>query len=273
MNPFRKARRLIPVTDAALLVPAANAADIPPLLTTGQYKALVAFVDTLESRSNTPATATQKAAFENQLENKHDAAVNKSTALFDRGKKAAQLESQRAVRTGVLTIRRTESGELPALRRDYDVRMNQATGNYENATGRVEDLFDNRNAALSRQIKRLRKQKAGAEGVILKETIQEAIDRRTKRSRENRKLQQEEITDLKNGFRREKGAIRGAKQSATQSVLQNDAEAIVTLRNRGKRIYSSSVRTLQSRRVNQLNDLEAKLKTGRAAIARMPAAS
>ena len=112
--------------------------------------------------------------------------------------------------------------------------------------GRVEDIFDGRNAALRRQVSRLRKQKANAKSAIVKATIQEAIDRRTKRGSENRKLQQEEIADLKAGYAREKAAIRDGKQSATQSLQQNDAEAIVTLRNRGKRIYNSTVRTLQA---------------------------
>jgi hypothetical protein len=276
MNSSRKARRLIPALGVTLLAvvllaPAAKAADIPSLITTAQYKALVGFVEKLEKLSSTPATTAQKAGYADQLENKHDATVNKSTALFNRGKKAALLESERAVKTGVQTIRQTESGELAALRRDYDARMDRAATNYANAVGRVEDIFDSRNAALDRQASRLRKQKAKANGAVLKATIQEAIDRRTRRASENRKLQQEEIADLKSGYGREKAAIRSGKQSATQSVQQNDAEAIVTLRNRGKRIYNSTVHTLQSRRVNQLNDLESKLNAGRAAIARMPA--
>ena len=44
----------------------------------------------------------------------------------------------------------------------------------------------------------------------------------------------------------------------------------MTLRNRGKQIYNTTVRTLQARRGNQLNDLERKLNAGRAAITRMP---
>lgn len=278
MNSSRKVRRLIPaiataLLAVALLAPVAKAAEIPPLLATAQYKALVGFVEKLGTLSNTPATAAKKASYEGQLENKHDAAVNKSTALFERGKKAAQLESDRAIKAGVKTIRQTEAGELAALRRDYDARMNQAATNYEKAIGRVEDVYDSRNAALAKQVSRLRKQKAAAEGAIRKATIQDAIDQRTRRASENRKFEQEEIADVKAGYSREKAAIRGGKQSATQSVQQNDAEAIVTLRNRGKRIYNSTVRTLQSRRVDQLNDLERKLGAGRAAIARMPAKS
>ncbi len=275
MRSTRKLRRPVPAIAAALIVvallaPAVRAADIAPLVTTSQYKALVGFVEKLGQLSNTPATTAKKASYESQLENKHDAAVDKSTALFNRGKKAATLESNRAVQTGVKTIRQTEAGELAALRRDYDARIDRAATDYEHALGRIADVYDSRNAALTKQVSRLRKQKANAEGALAKARIQEAIDRRSKRASENRKLQQEEVADLKAGYGREKAALRSAKQSATLSLQQNDAEAIVTLRNRSKRIYNSTVRTLQNRRVNQLHDLERKLNAGRASIARMP---
>jgi hypothetical protein len=278
MNSSRKVRRLVPaiavaLLAVALLAPAAKAAEAPPLIATAQYKALVGFVEKLNKLSHTPATAAQKATYEDQLQNKHDATAGKASALLERGKKAAQRESQREIGIGVKTIRQTQAGELAALRRDYDARMNRAATNNENSAGRIEDIFDGRSAALRRQVSRLRKQKANANNALVKATIQEAIARRTKRGGENRKLQQEEIADLKSGYGREKAAIREGKQSATRSLQQNDAEAIVTLRKRGKRIYNTTVRTLQARRVNQLNDLERKLNAGRAAITRIPAKS
>jgi len=278
MNQSRKLRLLVPTAAVALLAlalvaPVANAANVPLLVTTGQYKALVGFVDKLGKLSNTPATTAQKAAYGDQLANKHDAAANKAAALFNRAKRAAQAESQRAVRTGVQTIRSTEAGELTALRNDYDARMNRAADNYQSAVGRLEDVYDSRAASLRKQIRRLRKQKANAEGVLRKTEIEEAIERRVKRAADDRKVEGEELADLKAGYRREKAAIRSAKASATRSVQQNDDEAIETLRNRSKRIYNARVRTLQSRRINQLGDLDAKLNTGRAAIARMPVSS
>jgi hypothetical protein len=198
--------------------------------------------------------------------------VNKSTALFNRAKKLARAESQRAFQTGVRTIRTTEAGELAALRKDYDARMNQVAANYENAVGRLEDAYDKKGAALRKEIRGLRKQKADAEGVLRKALIQEAIELRVKRIADDRKVEQEELADLKAGYRREKDAIRGAKASASRVVQQNDDEAIETLRSRGRMIYNARVRTLQSRRVNQVQDLENKLNAGRASIARIPTA-
>lgn len=278
MNRSRKLRSLVPAAAVALfalalVAPAANAASVPPLASTAQYQALVSFVGKLQGLSSTPASAAQKTSYDGQLENKHEAAMNKSTALFSRGKKAAQAESQRAFKTGVNTIRRTEAGELAALRRDYDARMNQVAANYANAVGQLEDVYDNRGAAQRKEIKKLRKQKASAEGIVRKALVQEEIERRVKVIADDRKVEQEELADLKTGYRHEKEAVRKAKASASLSVQQNDAEAIVTLRNRGKQILSSRIRTLQSRRVNQVQDLENKLNAGRAAIARMPASS
>ena len=278
MNLSRKLRLLVPTAVVALIAlalvaPVANAANVPLLVTTAQYKALVGYVDKLDGLSNTPANTAQKAAYEDQLANKHDAAANKANALFNRAKRAAQAESQRAVKAGVRTIRTTEATELAALRNDYDARINRAADNYQSAVGRLEDVYDSRTASLRKQIRRLRKQKASAEGVLRKTEIEEAIERRVKLAADDRKVEAEELADLKAGYRREKAAIRSAKASATLSVQQNDDEAIATLRNRSKRIYSTRVRTLQSRRVNQLGDLDNKLNAGRAAIARMPLSS
>lgn len=276
MNRSRMPRLLVPVAAVALLAvallaPAANAANVPPLATTAQYKALAGYVAKLGGLSSTPATAAQKTSYDGQLENKHEAAVNKSTALFNRGKKLARAESQRALRTGVSTIRRTEAGELAALRRDYDARMNRAASIYESTVGRLEDTYDKRSAELRREIRGLRKQKANAAGVLRKALIQEAIELRVRRLASDRKVEQEELADIRAGYRREKDAIRSAKASASRAVQQNDDEAIETLRSRNKLIYGARVRTLQSRRVNQVQDLENKLNAGRASIARMPA--
>lgn len=270
----RRLRLLLPLTAVglfavALLALSANAAKVPSFWSSGQYEALVKFVDKLNGLSSGPATAAQKAVYEGQLENKHDAAVNKSAALFNRGKKVAKAESQRAFKVGVRTIRRTEAGELAALRRDYDARMSRAGVVYERELSRIEEDFDAQVASLRKEIKRLRKQKANAKSALAKLEIQEALERRAKRIVVDRELEAEEISDLRAGYRKEKNAIRAGKASATRSVQQSDDEAIVTLRNRGNRIYNTRVRTLQSQRVNQLQDLEVKLSAGRAAIARM----
>jgi len=277
---MHSSRRLRPVLLAAaallavaLLAPSANAANIPTLSSSAQYKALVKFVDRLDGLANTPTAASQKASYDGQLDNKHGSAVNKSTALFNRAKTVATNEANRALRSGVQTIRSTEAGELAALRKQYDTRIDRAAANYQAELGRIEDEFDARVATLRKEIKRLRNQKANASGVTQKALIEEAIERRVDRISGDRKLEQEEVVDLKAGYRKEKAAIRAAKASATQLVQQDDDAAIERLRSDHNRILNARIRTLQSKRANQLGDLEGKLDAGRAAIERMPAAS
>jgi hypothetical protein len=278
MNSSPRLRPLVPLAAVALLAvallaPSANAANIPPLSSSAQYKALIKFVDKLDGLAKTPTAASQKSIYEGQLENKHEAAVNKSTVLFNRAKKAASAEAQRAFEAGARTIRRTESSELATLRTEYDTRVDRAAANYQDELGRIEDEFDNRIATLRKEIKRLRNQKANAKSLGEKALIEEAIERRIDRIAGDRKLEQEEVTDLKTGYRKEKETIRAAKASATQLVQQDDDAAIERLRNDHNRIYNARVRTLQSKRANQLSDLEGKLDAGRAAIERMPATS
>lgn len=276
MHSSRRLRPLVPLAAVALLAmallaPSATAANIPPLSSSAQYKALVKFVDKLDGLANTPTAAAQKTVYDGQLENKHAAAVNKSTALFNRAKKAASAEAQRAFKASSRTIRRTEAGELAALRGEYDTRMDRAAATYEGELGRIEDEFDDRVATLRKEIKRLRKQKANAGGAVQKLQIQEAIERRIDRIAGDGKLEKEEISDLKAGYRKEKEAIRAAKAAATRVVQQDDDAAIERLRNDHNRIFNARIRTLQAKRVNQVGELEGKLDAGRSAIERMPA--
>jgi hypothetical protein len=276
MHSSRRLAQLVPLAAiallaAALLAPGADAAKIPPFSASAQYKALEKYVYKLEGLSGTPATSAQKAAYGDTLDNKHAAAENKANALFKRAKTAAKNEANRAFKASSRTVRRTESGELAALRKEYDARLDRAAAGYAAELGRIEDEFDARVTTLRKEIQKLRKQKAKAKSAIEKALIDDSIARRNARIKIDSTLEKEEIADLKTGYRKEKAAIRAAKSNATQLVLQNDDVTIQRLRTENNRIYNAKVRTLQSKRVNQLGDLEDKLDAGRAAIERMPA--
>ncbi|MEZ5077101.1 MAG: hypothetical protein R2725_06650 [Solirubrobacterales bacterium] len=274
MNPHRGLRLLVPLAGVALLAVAllassATAAKVPPFSASAQYKALAKFVDKLDGLAGTPTAAAQKTAYDGQLDNKHQAAVNKSTALFNRAKSQAKTEFDRAFRKGSQTIRRSESGELASLRSQYDARLASAAANYEAELGRIQDEFGDRIEALHKEIKRLRKQKAAA-ATAQQPQFQEAIERRVDRLVADGELEREELADLKAAYGKEKTAIRAAKASAAQLVLKDDDAAIQKLRNDHTRIYNARVATIQGKRDNQLVDLDGKLDAGKAAIERMP---
>ncbi|MGD9737659.1 MAG: hypothetical protein AB7V58_18905 [Solirubrobacterales bacterium] len=253
----------------ALLASSASAARVPPFSDSAQYKALAKFVDKLDTLAGTPTAAAQKTTYDGQLDNKHQAAVNKSNALFNRAKALAKNESNRAFEKGSKTIRRTESGELASLRSQYDARLASTAANYETELARIQDEFGDRIETLHKEIKRLRKQKAAA-ATSQQPQFQEAIERRVDRLVADGELEREELADLKAGYGKEKAAVRAAKASAAQLVLKDDDAAIQKLRNDQKRIYNARVATLQGKRDNQLVDLDGKLDAGRAAIERMP---
>lgn len=120
-----------------------------------------------------------------------------------------------------------------------------------------------------KEIKRLCKQKAAA-ATAQQPQFQEAIERRVDRLVADGELEREELADLKAAYGKEMAAIRAAKASAAQLVLQEDDAAIQKLRSDHKRIFNARVATLKGKRDNQLVDLEVKLDAGKAAIERMP---
>ena len=178
MNSSRKVRRLVPVIAVALLAvallaPAAKAAEIPPLISTSQYKALVSFIEKLERirarRRPPPRRPTTRTSCRTSTTPPRTKRPRSSTAA----RKRPSANRRREITIGVRTIRQTQAGELAALRKDYDARMNRAADQPRERGGPGRKHLRRPQRALRRQVSRLRKQKANAN----------SRDRQSRRSR------------------------------------------------------------------------------------------
>ena len=228
------------------------------------------YVTKLRGLQAQPATAAQKAAYEGELTAKHAATVNKSTALFSRGKKEARAETQDRFKATAQKVRKAEAGELAELRTEYDARLDDAEAGYGKRIDAIEAEFDARIAKRDREIQRLRVQKAKSGGLTKKTAIQKQIAALIKQIGDDKKRERETLTELKDRYTEEKSEIREAKSADTAAIRKANQTAIEKLRARSARSYNNKVATLQLRRTNQLLDLEAKLTEGRAYIGAMP---
>lgn len=274
-TPVAKRRSLFPLLGLALaavllLTSQASAATVPTLALSPQYKALVAYVAKLGSLQTQPTSAAQKAAYEAQLTAKHAAAVNKSTALFSRGKKKAKIESQERFKTGTAKVRQLEAGELADLRAEYDQRLDNAEAGYGKKIDTVEAEFDARIAKRDKEIQRLRVQKAKSSNLAKKDIIQGQIAAQIKAIGDEKKRERDNLNKAKDLYTEEKAAINKAKAAATADIREANQTAIEKVRARSTRAYNNKVAVLQLRRTNQLLDLEAKLTEGRSYTAVMP---
>jgi hypothetical protein len=269
---FRPIASVMAVALAALLLlaPGASAAKVPPLASTAQYKAFVDYVGKLRELRAKPATAAKKASYEQRLTAKHQGAVNRSNALFQRAKAVAKTETRRQFQVASKKIRLAESGELAELRAEYADKLNAARDAFQHDAGAIENRFDARYATVNRQITRLRVQKAKAKALPKKVRIQEQINVLIKEIGESRAQEREAISKLKTRYTERRAAILAAKQAATTKVREAREEDVEKLRSRWNRAAARQLADDRVRRANQLTNLEVKLQAGRGYIASMP---
>lgn len=253
-----------------LLVPQATAAQVPPLASTPQYKAFVDYVGKLKGLRTKPATSAQKASYEQRLTSKHQAAVNKSTALFQRAKAAAKAETRRQFQAASKKVRKAEAAELANLRVEYADKLAAARDAYQHDIGALEDKFDARYATLRRQINKLRMEKAKAKALPRKVRIQEQINVLIKEVGDSRTQEREATTKLKERYASQKSAILAAKAAETTKVREARQEDVENLRSRWNREAARRLADDRARRANQVANLESKLEAGRGYIAAMP---
>lgn len=253
-----------------LLAPGVTAAKVPSLASTPQYKAFVEYVDTLRGLRSKPATDAKKASYEQRLTSKHQAAVNKSTALFQRAKAVAKAETRRQFQVASRQVRKAEAAELADLRGEYADKLAAARDGFQHDVGVLEDKFDARYATLRRQINKLRKEKAKAKALPRKVRIQEQINALIQEQRNSRTQEREATTKLKERYARQKTAIIAAKAAETTKVRDARQEDVDNLRSRWNRAAARRLADDRARRANQRATLESKLEAGRGYIASMP---
>jgi hypothetical protein len=259
---------------AVLLVsaPVASAATepVPTLASTAQYKALVAYVAKLRSLQDKPTSASQKAVYESKLETKHGAAVQKSSALFVRGKKVASKEAKAGSKDESQRIRQAEARAIDELQDEYAARFDNAATKNQQRIDALDKEYGKRLDTLKRQIGDLRVKKAKSEDPARKDQIQDQISSLIDLVAAAKKEQREDRATLADTYQGEKQSLRDAKANALAAARAEGQEAIEQLRNRTQRRYQNKVRSLQAKRESQLIDLETKLTNGRAAISLMP---
>lgn len=253
-----------------LLAPQASAAKAPPLASTPQYKAFADYVSKLRGLRNKPATSAAKASYGERLKSKHQAAVGKSNALFQRAEAAARAETRHQFQAASKQVRQAEAAELANLRVAYADDLAAARNAFRRALGALEDKFDARYATLRRQINRLRMEKAKAKALAKKVRIQEQINVLLQETRESRAQERDGITKLKEGYAARRSAILAAKAAATAKVREARQKDVDSLRARWHRTAARKLADDRSRRANQLANLKSKLEAGRGYIASMP---
>ena len=261
---------------ALFLIPVAEEAKaakkVPTLASSAQYKAFASLVVKLKGLEGKPHTATQKAAFETELTTKHAAAVNKSTALFNRQKQVAKAETQKSFKAASKVEREEEASELADLRGEYIEKMSRAAATNERNLDALDRKYETRDERLRRQIRELRIKKAKAQGMARKDQIQGQINVIIQQQGDSQAQERKELEKIQGAYADRKAKIRAAKAAETAAIRDDRQEDVEALRSKANRTYNRAVSRFRTKRQNQLADLENKLTAGRVSITLIPAA-
>jgi hypothetical protein len=194
-QPHRHAARILAtVLCAALLLPAAvtAAGKRPSLASTAQYKAFVDYVKKLDGLVGQPTPAAQKGTYQSELTAKLEAASHKANALFNRGSAEAKAETEAKFKQQKAAIRGNEAAEAEAIDAEFAAKVRKAAESFREKVQRVVAGHRTFETKVSRQIARLRAEKAKTPDVAGKNAIQERISAKiaelqAKRREESRK--------------------------------------------------------------------------------------
>jgi hypothetical protein len=276
MRAISKSRAILAVAAlgllaVALVAPQAGVAKpVPSLVSTPQYEEFAEVVSELRQMTGKPHTPQEKAAFESKLTRKHRATVNRANSLFRQSRNISGGEIKARFKRAAKKVRKAEAVELADLRAEYADRMGRATHSYVVNTAALADRFDRLNASVQRQVRTLQTRKAKAKSLLRKDQIQAQINHLTQQLDDSHRAEREASDRLQQRYSKQKQAIRTAKAADTAEVTDSRQDALENLRSRAKRSFDAKVAELQSRRTNQVSNLDGKLAGGRAAIASMP---
>ena len=150
---------IVPLIATAFLVagPAQAQQPIPSITQTGQWRALKAYVNQLETKRNTPATAQQKTTFRQRLN-------AKQTAANDRVKKLYSQRLQRVInrdtakeRKQIQKLQDSANRQVGQLANQRSSRIATEKATFASRISQIRSRYAGALAADSRQLKRLQR--------------------------------------------------------------------------------------------------------------------
>jgi hypothetical protein len=120
---------------------ASNAAPIPGIKNTPQFRNLLNYVDTLQAKRDTPASPDRKASYRSKLSQKRAGANSAVKSLFKRRSARIASRDDKQERAQIKRIRRSQKQQVQTLRRAEENRLDDAADDYRSALNRIDARY------------------------------------------------------------------------------------------------------------------------------------
>ena len=270
----RVAASVISLIAAGLLIagPAEAKQPIPGITKTGQWRALKSYVNELETKRNTPATAEQKATFRQRLNAKQAAANARVKKLYTQRRQRVINRDTAKERAQIRKLQNAANRQLGQLTNERSGRLATAKLTFATQIARIRDRYAGALAKDNRQLKRLERNLRKTRNPFQRQVILSHIDTienditqlkraRTKNIDSATSIHQEKVSAI-----RTKYADRIARTRAYYSSVIKRVKAA------WKTIYADDIAAAKSQRTKQFQLVTNLRNRGAGYIDQMPEA-
>lgn len=270
-----KSRSIFLSLAAALLVAfgaasPATAAPVPGITQTPQYKALLGFVNTLQTQRNVPTTQPRKAAYQRTLANKTAPANAQVKSLFQRRAKRIRSRDDAEERAQIKSILSNQKQQVNALKAVLASKIAVAQNDYNEAVSRVNERYAPRLNPLIRQRTSLKRQLARTTNPVSRLQIQESI--RLVQSRINGILDAKSAATkvASTDYQSRVNLLNQTYSAKISGVKSKSKQLVAQARLAWKETYSADYNKLKIRRTNEFSQVSRLRSRGAGYISTMP---
>jgi hypothetical protein len=195
---FLASLSLLAIAGLGLTTQASIAKSSPGITQTAQWKALKAYVNSLEAKKSTPATPAQKASFRSRLNTKQ---------LYAQNVNALKARDAAKERAAIKKVRQSQARSVADIKASLASRLAVARATYSRAVNKVNDNFSFRIASEKKNLKKLRRNLARTTDPIQRQLILTKIDTVKRELAQNRKIRATELDQASSYYQTQVRAI------------------------------------------------------------------
>lgn len=224
---------------------------IPGITQTAQWKNLKAYVNTLEARKNTPATATQKANFRARLSTKQTATNQRVKQLYAQALNRLKARDSAKERAAIKKVRQNQARAVADLKASLAARLAVARNTYSRAVNKIDDRFSFRIASEQRNLKKLRRNLARTTNPLNRQLILSKIDVVKRELSQQKRARANALADATDNYQSQVRAVTLRYDRRIVSTRAYYKGLVRQVKASWKVIYNDDVAAAKSRRTKQ----------------------
>lgn len=243
---------------------------IPGITQTAQWRALKAYVTSLEAKRNTPASPTQKASFRSRLNTKQLAANERVKQLYAQALNRLKAQDSRKERAAIKKVRQAQAQSIADLKASLASRLAIARATYSRAVNKINDRYAFRIASEQKNLRKLRRNLALTTDPIQRQLILARIDTVKGQLTQNKQIRATELDQAASYYRNQVRAISLRYDNKINGTRAYYKGLVRKVKESWKVIYDNDLAAAKSKRTKEFSLVSGLKARGTGYIDAMP---